>query len=263
MVASAKNPVRFGILALLVGAGLLAFRPPAAPVGAIDPSLDSDGDGLTDAMELTVYHTDPLNPDTDGDGHPDGLEVSLGFSPRHGGGMRLVDVDSDSDYLNDAWEILLGTDLLNPDTDGDGYLDGTEVAAAYDPLDPAPVRVDKRIEVSLSGQTLSYYWNDVLLEGFSVSTGLPGTPTPVGEFAVLDKVPVKRYVGPGYDLPNTRWNLLFHRTGADGGNYYIHGAYWHDSWGKPMSHGCVNVPYSRMERLYFFAQHGTPVRIRP
>ena len=40
---------------------------------------DSDGDGLTDAYELLVSHTNPNNPDTDGDGIPDGWSVLLGL----------------------------------------------------------------------------------------------------------------------------------------------------------------------------------------
>ncbi len=42
---------------------------------------DTDGDGLTDAYEKLVSHTDPNNPDTDGDGIPDGWEVLLGLNP--------------------------------------------------------------------------------------------------------------------------------------------------------------------------------------
>lgn len=44
-------------------------------------ALDTDGDGLSDADERTIYHTDPSNPDTDGDGHPDGTEVKNGYNP--------------------------------------------------------------------------------------------------------------------------------------------------------------------------------------
>ncbi len=43
--------------------------------------LDSDGDGLTDAYEKLVSHTDPNNPDTSGDGISDGWEVALGVNP--------------------------------------------------------------------------------------------------------------------------------------------------------------------------------------
>ncbi|PIY62567.1 hypothetical protein COY93_02865 [Candidatus Uhrbacteria bacterium CG_4_10_14_0_8_um_filter_58_22] len=42
--------------------------------------------------------------------------------------------------------------------------------------------------------------------------------------------------------------------------YYIHGAYWHNLFGKArVSHGCVNVGYADMERLYWWAQVGTRV----
>ena len=44
---------------------------------------DMDDDGLSDADELNVYHTDPTNPDTDGDGTPDGEEVVSGTSPTY------------------------------------------------------------------------------------------------------------------------------------------------------------------------------------
>lgn len=43
--------------------------------------LDSDGDGLTDAYELLVSHTDPNNPDTDGSGISDGWQVLLNLDP--------------------------------------------------------------------------------------------------------------------------------------------------------------------------------------
>ncbi|MGA3163627.1 MAG: hypothetical protein ABSD77_05445 [Verrucomicrobiota bacterium] len=43
--------------------------------------LDSDGDGLTDAYEKLISHTDPNNPDTSGDGISDGWEVALGLNP--------------------------------------------------------------------------------------------------------------------------------------------------------------------------------------
>ncbi len=58
--------------------GTPAFNTISVP--GSDPSGDPDGDGLTNAQELTIG-TDPLNPDTDGDGFPDGLEVALGSNP--------------------------------------------------------------------------------------------------------------------------------------------------------------------------------------
>jgi len=85
-------------------------------------------------------------------------------------------------------------------------------------------------------------------------------PTPVGDFTVLKKKPVVNYGGPGYSYPNTKWNLVF--KPAKGFNYYIHGAYWHNDFGKPKSHGCVNVSYADMPFLYDWADVGTKVIIR-
>lgn len=55
-------------------------------------------------------------------------------------------LDSDRDGLPDEWENTLGTDLNNPDSDGDGYEDGIEVENEYDPN----VQMQKYTEVDLS-----------------------------------------------------------------------------------------------------------------
>lgn len=249
------------LMGLVMGFFCLVALIPGTNAADLPNASDADSDGLTDQDEMTRYHTDPGLTDTDGDGYDDGTEIANGYSPLHGDGKRLVDVDSDSDYLIDAWELVAGTDLMNPDSDGDLYLDGTEVAASYDPLNPAPIQLAKRIQVDLKTQKLAYYFDERLFDEFLISGGLPATPTPVGEFSVLNKIPVKHYGGVGFDFPNTLYNLFFTNRGRWNWNYYIHGAYWHDNWGQPMSHGCINVAYDPMERLYWWAQIGTPVKI--
>ena len=52
-----------------------------AAMGTNDWEFDSDGDGLSDTLEMTVWHTDPSNKDTDGDGFVDGYEITEGFDP--------------------------------------------------------------------------------------------------------------------------------------------------------------------------------------
>lgn len=242
-------------LAVLTTIGLMFVM----PAKAIDTEADADLDGLSDVDELQIYFTDPSNPDTDGDGYADGEEIANFYSPRHAG-KKLIEVDSDEDYLNDAWELKLGTGLLNPDSDGDLFLDGTEIAASYDPLNALPVRLAKLIHVSTQDLRLTYSFGGKVMGEIPVSTGKSWTPTPLGEFEVLDKVPSKHYAGPTWDYPDTLWNLKF--TRANGWNYYIHGAYWHDKFGRePVSGGCVNVRYEDMEPLYWWAELGTKVLI--
>ena len=76
------------------------------PTTTANSTLDSDGDGLTDAEE-----------------------AQLGTNPNR--------VDSDFDGLSDYDEVKIWqTNPLNPDTDGDGYFDGQEVQNGYNPLGP-------------------------------------------------------------------------------------------------------------------------------
>ena len=51
---------------------------------------------------------------------------------------KNIFLDSDQDGLSDAEERMYRTDPNNPDTDGDGYSDGTEIKSGYNPLKPAP-----------------------------------------------------------------------------------------------------------------------------
>jgi len=68
-----------------------------------------------------------LSGDSDGDGIPDDQEVALGLNPND-----PVDAieDSDQDGLTNAQEIAIGTEIFVADTDGDGILDGIEVAGS-------------------------------------------------------------------------------------------------------------------------------------
>lgn len=166
-------------------------------------------------------------------------------------------LDVDKDGLSDELEMQLGTDPNNTDTDADGFPDGIEVANGFNPLKGDRDRsLSRRVEVDLSHQQLNYFLGDVKVGTVLVSTGVLRTPTPTGTFKIFAKKPVVHYVGPGYDLPNTKWNLEFKKT------FYLHGAYWHKQFGiRPMSHGCVNIGYADAEKLYKFLDVGDSVKI--
>ena len=81
-------------------------------------AIDTDGDGTGDNGD--AFPSDPTETlDTDGD--------LIGNN---------ADWDDDGDIISDEFEVLLGTDPLNPDTDGDGLSDSDEILGGTDPLDP-------------------------------------------------------------------------------------------------------------------------------
>lgn len=115
----------------------------------------------------------------------------------------------------------------------------------------------KRIFVDLATQKLSAYEGGKLVLSFPVSTGKWGR-TPTGDFRIWVKL---RYVhmegGSGadyYNLHNVPYTMFFSNKeiGRERG-YSLHGAYWHNNFGYPMSHGCVNIRPEDAAKLYDFA----------
>jgi lipoprotein-anchoring transpeptidase ErfK/SrfK len=173
---------------------------------------------------------------------------------------KLKSTDSDGDGLSDYDETYIyHTDPSNPDTDGDGYNDGHEVEHGYDPNKNGNDKLQKEIDVDLATQTLTYFLGQYQVGQFLISSGVKGLPTPPGQYTILKKIPVVDYKGADYNYPNTKWNLMFKQQTK--GSLYIHGAYWHHNFGRPMSHGCINVAYENMEPLYKWADIGTKVVI--
>ena len=120
----------------------------------------------------------------------------------------------------------------------------------------------KFIRVSLREQRIRAYENGKLVNTFLVSTGSWRFPTPKGEFSVLAKLPWVNYkwvysIGnpDNYDLGSVPYNLrvMPHK--------YIHYAYWHNNFGRTMSHGCINVNLKNVKWIYRWADEGIPVLI--
>jgi lipoprotein-anchoring transpeptidase ErfK/SrfK len=61
--------------------------------------------------------------------------------------------------------------------------------------------------------------------------------------------------GPGYYLPNVPYTMYFY------GGYGLHGTYWHNNFGTPMSHGCVNLSTADSGWLFDWASVGTVVNV--
>ncbi len=109
------------------------------------------------------------------------------------------------------------------------------------------------VEIDLSEQILTAWDGDELFLQTDISSGLDIYPTPVGLFRIWHMNPSQTMSGPGYSLDNVKHNMYFFS------GYAMHGAYWHNNFGTPMSHGCVNMPEDKAEMLYHFASLGMEV----
>ena len=140
--------------------------------------------------------------------------------------------------------IYVGQRLRIPGKDGD-----------EDPTPhptPPPTGV-KKIDIDLSDQLLRAYVGSTEVFRSLVSTGRSYTPTVIGQFRFYVKYRYTPMSGPGYYLPNVPHTMYFYR------GFAIHGAYWHNNFGTPMSHGCVNMNLTDAAWIYNWAPVGTLV----
>ena len=157
--------------------------------------------------------------------------------------------------LADPNHIYAGQTLIIPAADdGQGIYvqpDSWAPAAA-----PPTITTGKQIVVDLSDQRVYAYENGQLLRNVLVSTGLWGTPTVQGDYRIYVKYDSQLMSGPGYYLPGVPYVMYFYK------GYSLHGTYWHNNFGQPMSHGCVNMPTPEAQWFYNWAEIGTPVRVQ-
>jgi lipoprotein-anchoring transpeptidase ErfK/SrfK len=111
------------------------------------------------------------------------------------------------------------------------------------------------IDVDLTNQRVYAYEGDTIVNSFLVSTGTWRTPTVTGKFKVYIRLRSGNMRGPGYFLPDVPYIMYFHKS------YGLHGTYWHNNFGTPMSHGCVNLSIDDAAWLYNWSYLGTVVNV--
>lgn len=112
---------------------------------------------------------------------------------------------------------------------------------------------DRWIQIDLTEQKLIAWDGKEAVYAITISTGKDSTPTPTGSFAIQTKHESARMQGDDYDVPDVPYTMYYY------GGYAIHGAYWHNNFGTPVSHGCTNVAVNHAEWLFNWADVGTPV----
>jgi len=115
---------------------------------------------------------------------------------------------------------------------------------------------DKKIYVDLSNQTLYAYEGERLVYSFLISSGKWGK-TPTGVFDIWGKFRFTKMSGGSkalntyYYLPNVPYVMFFQNDKiAASRGFSIHGTYWHENFGHPMSHGCINMKTSEAALIY-------------
>ena len=122
------------------------------------------------------------------------------------------------------------------------------------PLSPDVPASQKKIEVRLDEQLVLGYENDQPVFATRASTGAMfssgGYTTPTGSFMTFHKRPTRHMANgditaSGFDLPGVPWVMYFSDSGLS-----LHGTYWHNDFGHPKSHGCVNLSMEAAKWLY-------------
>lgn len=131
------------------------------------------------------------------------------------------------------------------------------------PVQFEPARYkSKWINVNVGQQVVTVYEGAKPVKVTLVSTGKAATPTEIGIWKIYWRLPKQTMEGGNlaagdyYRLEDVPFPQYFHMSGES-----FHGTYWHDNFGVPMSHGCVNMSTPMAGWLYGWANIGTIVRV--
>ena len=126
------------------------------------------------------------------------------------------------------------------------------------PLSPNVPEDEKHIEIHLDSQLLlAYEWN-VLVYAARVATGQKNFESPIGRFRTFHKRPTYHMTGGAddfsvFDLPGVPWDSYITDSGVA-----IHGTYWHNDFGHPHSHGCINMAPQDAKWIYRWTLPSVP-----
>jgi hypothetical protein len=126
-------------------------------------------------------------------------------------------------------------------------------------LSPDVPAEEKSIVVDLSAQMVTAFEGEKMVFSQRCSSGARGTETPKGNFRTYHKGPSVHMSNQGdaleniYNLPGVPWCSFF-----TGSGHAFHGTYWHNDYGRPRSHGCVNLLSDAAKFLYRWTMPNVP-----
>ena len=159
--------------------------------------------------------------------------------------FQVVQIYATQEADNLTW------DLVGPGE----WIDAHQIARLDpNPVAPEGVNGDRWISVNLFEQTLTVYEKNHLAFATLVSTGIDRFWTRPGLFHIQIKKDTETMSNSLQDdfyyLEDVPWTMYFDEARA------LHGAYWHNRFGYPQSHGCVNLSPGDAHWLYNWASEG-------
>jgi hypothetical protein len=130
------------------------------------------------------------------------------------------------------------------------------------PLSPDVPAKEKKIKVHLDDQIVVVYEGDTQVRMMRCSAGtkyMNHYNTPTGEFTSDYKAPSRHMTNgskvsaTSYDLPGVPWATFIGENGIS-----FHGTYWHNDFGRPRSHGCINLPSEAAKWVYRWTLPNVP-----
>ena len=132
-------------------------------------------------------------------------------------------------------------------------------------VEARPERQDKpakRIVISIPHRKLALIEDGQVVKVYRTAVGAAKSPSPVGDFAIVTRIPNPTYytpgkvTGPGQSNPlGTRWMGLTIK------GYGIHGTNVPGSIGKAASHGCIRMRNRDVEELFDLVSVGDKVEL--
>ncbi|HKD80161.1 MAG TPA: L,D-transpeptidase [Candidatus Angelobacter sp.] len=201
--------------------------------------------------------------------------LHLAASARMASLRRQQEALDESAVNNVPSPLSQSTTPAGPDTKHDGEVGAEQAGSGATQPSPAPVASaavafataavthKREIVISIADRKLALLEDGRLLKTYPIAVGTRGTPSPDGDFVIINhaKDPVYRHgdkeIGPGKDNPlGSRW------MGLSLKGYGIHGTNVQSSVGKAASHGCFRMRKQDVEELYSLVQVGDVVAIR-
>ncbi len=218
-------------------------------------------------LPLQMTFSEPL---ADRDNAPSHLQVRAGDDKAIPGKWRWIGPRQLKFTPNPSWPASSTIEVVADEKNLISERGGVLKQALIDQFSTG---TDRRLFVYLDSQRVDAVENGKVIRTFKVSTGKSKTPTVTGSYYIYDRYRHKTMRSdveqgqPGYyEVKDVPYTQFFYK------DFAFHGAFWHNGFGHPASHGCVNLATKEQNKrwpnvsedagwLYRWGALGLPVTV--